>query len=343
MRSRLCRISIAVIILFDPFECQTKYMIIIIHGKDTYRSLRKLGEVRSAFCAKTNGEAICIDGETITKEALNHRLKTDGLFSRDKLIIIKDMIAEGGISKMNDLVPLMLKEKKHAHIVIFERDAIDMKQESAQALQAEASVNGKMYYPEFTPPTIAEVRERIKKAMQKAGKTIERDALEEVASAVTDSFALHGAINILTHLETNHITCDTLDWFSLGGISQSIFQLTDALAARQKQKALSILNRLLTRGSDPIYILSMLHRHLRIITKISSYIAGAPYARESEIARAIQEHAFAVKKALPSARGLSFPALISIYDHLLAADRQLKKSALPKETLLAQLVYRMSM
>ncbi len=317
----------------------------LLYGKDTSRSLQKLAEIRFDFTEKIRGEIIVFENETTHCDTLRRYLQTDGLFSSDKLIILKNVITDGGIQKLREFLPLIktsLATAPQIRVIFFERDILDTKHALIKELIAATVLEGEKYYPEHMPLNQKEVCYAIARELANAGKTIEPDALSILARAITDSFLLASELNKLLHAEARHITRDVLSELSPRDINDSIFQLTDAISEHRAHDALSILARLLERGSEPLYILAMLHRHARIITKINSCLDENPRARPEEIAGAIKEHPFAVKKALTFARQISRSAAIALYENLLETDRCIKKSAASKEALLARLVYKMS-
>ncbi|OGY72434.1 MAG: DNA polymerase III subunit delta [Candidatus Jacksonbacteria bacterium RIFCSPLOWO2_02_FULL_44_20] len=320
-------------------------MIMLLYGKDTSRSLQKLAEIRFDFTEKVRGEIVILENETTSCDTLRHHLQTDGLFSSDKLIIIKNVITDGGIQNLREFLPLIktsLITAPQIKVIFFERDVLDAKHALIKELIAATVLDGKEHYPEHAPLNQKEVCDAIARELANAGKTIEPDALSMLARAITDSFLLASELNKLLHAEARHITKDVLSELSPRDINDSIFQLTDAISGHRAHDALSMLARLLKRGSEPLYVLAMLHRHARIITKINSYLDENPRARPEEIAGAIKEHPFAVKKTLPSARQISKSATITLYENLLETDRCIKKSAASKEALLARLVCKMS-
>ena len=94
-------------------------------------------------------------------------------------------------------------------------------------------------------------------------------------------------------------------------IATDIFQTIEALALRNKKKALWLIHEHLEKGGSPLYLLSMINFQFRnlLIAKKTGRISGHPY--------------FA-KKTLWIAERFSFDELKAMYRSLLDADIQIK-------------------
>ena len=66
-------------------------MLILLHGADSFRSQKQLAQIIRAFKKKKNGAVIVIEADGFTVDAFGHHLATQGLFTADKLIILKDI------------------------------------------------------------------------------------------------------------------------------------------------------------------------------------------------------------------------------------------------------------
>lgn len=112
----------------------------------------------------------------------------------------------------------------------------------------------------------------------------------------------------------------------------SVFELTDAIASNQTEKALKIQKYLLDQGESEVGILAMITRHMRILlltqealqqrmngSALSSYVGVPPYF---------------VNQYVQRSREWPYEKLTKVYKKLLETDRNLKSSSISSENLL---------
>jgi DNA polymerase-3 subunit delta len=105
-----------------------------------------------------------------------------------------------------------------------------------------------------------------------------------------------------------------------------MWDLTDGLSQRNKRKAMRALYELRRGDANPFYLLTMIARQYRIIIKVKEAMAQGMH-NEYEIAKAVKESPYPVKKAMGQARAYSFPALEQAMEQMLEADMAMKTGA----------------
>lgn len=106
-----------------------------------------------------------------------------------------------------------------------------------------------------------------------------------------------------------------------------IWDLTDAVSQRNGQRAMRSLCHLRRNDASPFYLLTMMARQYRIIVKVKE--AAKHGGNEYDIAKAVKESAYPVKKALQQSRHYSIPELTGIMEMLLESDHAMKTGADP--------------
>jgi DNA polymerase III subunit delta len=106
---------------------------------------------------------------------------------------------------------------------------------------------------------------------------------------------------------------------------EDVFALTKALAEKNLDEAVKILQNQLTHGEDPIKILGAITWQFRMIWEVKSCQAQGIHS--GQIAKKIGAHPFAIEKALQYARKFSNQQLRCCYSELVQADRRLKTSS----------------
>lgn len=115
-----------------------------------------------------------------------------------------------------------------------------------------------------------------------------------------------------------------------------IFDLTDALAQRNRKQALNILHDLLADGEPPLKLISIITTQVRSLLLVKELAQKG--MRSAQIASTIGMSPFIVEKALRQVGHFSGAQLESAYRQLLATDAALKRSRLVPEMALDLLV-----
>lgn len=113
-------------------------------------------------------------------------------------------------------------------------------------------------------------------------------------------------------------------------VSQSrIFDLTDALARRDRSRALALLHELLANGEQPLGIVALTAAQTRALIQVKSLSERG--MRSPQIAQVAGMAPFVVEKSLPLARQFSFAQLEAAHRALLDTDIALKSSRMSPE------------
>jgi len=73
-----------------------------------------------------------------------------------------------------------------------------------------------------------------------------------------------------------------------------IFSLTDALSERNKEEAITLFNEMINNGENPLMILSMIKRQLRLLIQVKE-LKSKGY-KHKKIANILNEHPYPIKK-----------------------------------------------
>jgi len=119
----------------------------------------------------------------------------------------------------------------------------------------------------------------------------------------------------------------------------TIFELCDAVAAKQLQPSLLILNNLLQLGETPGLIITMLNRHFTRLLLVKELVEQR--LGEDKIAVAIKAHPFFVKGYLRQAKLYNIAQLKQSFVLLLETDELLKSSSQKDKLLLELLIVKL--
>jgi DNA polymerase III subunit delta len=103
-----------------------------------------------------------------------------------------------------------------------------------------------------------------------------------------------------------------------------VFDLTDALARRDRRKALALLHELLDAGESPLGIVALASHQTRSLLQVKALAERG--MRAAQIAQTAGMSPFVVEKSLPLARQFTFVQLEAAHHTLLEIDAALKLS-----------------
>ncbi len=323
-------------------------MIIHLTGADTYRSSRRLAELRAAFIAKHDPQAyntVTLDGTTTTTTEIQQALSATGFFAAKRFVVLDRYDpAVVSVTDLNKILQPVTKTTSDVIVVI--RDMLGAAAKSA----ARRRPAGKKTTPKKTIPSTVEFSDEkreefpqlsaaqavtwaIKEAQRLGGKIAAPAAERLVALCGDDPW--HRATELeklVLHAGGAPVTVADVEAFVHSDYSSDIFALTDALGQRQTARALELLHRELASGMSEFALVSTLASHIRNLWLVKQ--AHERGVAPSAIAAETVLHPFVVQKALAQAKLFSVATLSALHHNLLHIDHDLKTSPLDAETLL---------
>jgi len=102
----------------------------------------------------------------------------------------------------------------------------------------------------------------------------------------------------------------------------SVFDLVDCVGRRETGRALRLLHRLLDEGEQPLRLLAMLARQIRILIQLREIAEEESDPRE--MARRLKMHPFVVQKGLAQARNFELDQLEAAHERVVQTDWAIK-------------------
>lgn len=218
-------------------------------------------------------------------------------------------------------------------LVVIVDEALDANHSLVKA----ASQHGKVIHS--TLPRGAALVGWISKRAKGLGVSIAPDAASLLANFIGNQLRL--LANELDKLATyvgkgGTIKVDDVRKLSAQVQEARIFDLTDALAQRNRTQALDILHDLLADGEPPLRLISTITSQVRSLLLVKELSQKG--MRGQQIAATIGIAPFVAEKALRQVGKFSVAQLETAYRHLLETDAALKRSRLTPEMALDLLV-----
>lgn len=133
--------------------------------------------------------------------------------------------------------------------------------------------------------------------------------------------------------KNKEITAQVIDNLVFKDTELKVFDLTNALGVKDGNRALKILNDMITTGEPPIKILGLINANFRrmMFAKINK-------GSNADLAKALNVKEFAIAKAKESASFFSASQLKNIINLLLEADYNIKSGVMSQENVLYYVV-----
>ncbi|MBU2235925.1 DNA polymerase III subunit delta [Patescibacteria group bacterium] len=317
-------------------------MIIFIHGEDTFRSLRRVKQLKEAFIEKYNSSGfnvIQLEASETDLDEFQSDSFTGGLLEKKRLIIIKNLVSAGNIELVEGVFDLLSEKKfpKDNILIIWEgkieekgKPKIKGGSKSRKSLLAQLKKEREESFPLLSNSQLSKwIQDEIK---ERNGK-IEKRAVEELVAKVgADLWQMDSEIEkLVNYVNGQIITSKQIEEFVKSKYDENIFHLTDALGQKNKEQALRLVRDQLALGTEPLQLLSKFIWQFRNLVQVNELLQTSK--TQKEIADILKLHPFVVQKTAPQAKRFTQEELRFIYQKLVDIDFELKNSQTKPELL----------
>ncbi|NNG28210.1 MAG: DNA polymerase III subunit delta, partial [Ignavibacteriaceae bacterium] len=171
------------------------------------------------------------------------------------------------------------------------------------------------------------------------GKTLQKEDAQVLVDMVGENRSMLETQleKILLYLkDKNEITIESIQKASSLLKQFTIFDLQDAIAERDKPRAIEIAYNLLDSGFEPVYIVSMLTRYFTGLSKVAEL--KSKNMPDQAAARIVGTHPFYYRGYIKARTIFSDDKLIEVFRALLKADISIKTTNLDDKTLITILI-----
>ncbi len=327
-------------------------MLIFIYGQDNFRGKQKVKELKDKFLQEvdnTGSSLTYIDGKDTNIKDINNKVGASSLFSRKRMVVIENIFSNSSKETLEDLFDYFKNQEKTSNNIIlffspevkkikkkktFKTVLIDS-QDEEKPLTKKASLlfnflDKQKYTQEYPPLSDSELIEWITQNVWDKGGKITYQAARALVGLVSNNlWQLSNEINKLVHHQKSidKKSAPTIDIKEVqelvkANFDEDIFALTDALANKDKKKALRVLEEQYEAGSSDVYLLSMSIWQFKILLKIRQALdnGDTPYKIPSNLGL----HPFVVQKNINYVRKFNLDELKYFFNKLIEADYQMK-------------------
>lgn len=302
-------------------------MVYLLFGKAIFLIKEEQERIAADFAVKNSQANIeKFDAEedwslSSVKESLS---QGGGLFSSKKLILIRniDKASKQDQEELVELIKFSIPEESD-NLVVFTAEKPAKKDKIFRIIFSKAKT---VEFKELQGDALR--RWIVKKIADLSdGKMkIETQAVSQLEMMYgKDLWQLGNAVMALVNFsgDKDEISKSDVNEICRGKVDVKIFDFVDAIGARNKKRAIELLNSLLTQGENGFYILSMILFQLRNLVKVHSIVKNGP-TNGTIVAKKLSIHPFVAQKTLGQLNNFSSESLKSVYQQIADIDYQAK-------------------
>jgi DNA polymerase-3 subunit delta len=283
-----------------------------------------------------------LDGRTLTLAELQHACDSVPFLSDRRLVIVHGLLArlsprrkgKGPASStpkqpgwkrsyLDGLAAYLPDLPSSARLVFVEAVPLPASHPILKLAKSQGSARG-AHIKSYTLPKPGQLPGWIHRCARDKGGALSTEATAMLAALVgPDLRLLDSEIEkLLLYAEGRQVTTRDVSLLVSRASETKIFDLVDCIGLRETDKALRLLRRMLAERVEPMYLLAMLARQVRILMQVKEL--GARDLTEPEIAKKLALHPFVVKKGLAQSRRFSLEQLETAHQRLIDADLAIK-------------------
>jgi len=276
-------------------------MIILLHGKDTYRIREKVKDLVDSH-SKKNKLGLTYLNSKSSFEELKEEMFFVSMFKEKKLIVFSDLFSN--LKVKEDVLNNINKLKDSDNILLLvENVDISEKEKLFGCIDK---------VQKFDLLSGAKLKEWINKKVISLEGKINNDAIDVLVDFVGgDLWRMENELLKLVNYSQEISSRNVLDMVRSKN-EINIFETLDAISFKNKKKAIDLLRKHIEKGDAPIFILAMIASQIRNIISV----------KNGEIIK--QMHPFVYRKSSSQAKNFTMEDLKRIYNRIVELDFEIK-------------------
>lgn len=302
-------------------------MIFFLYGDDTFRSRAKKRELLEGFKSKrdpTGMNVVVLDAAKDKEERVFEELVAAPFLAEKRMLVIENLLTNKKTKLQKSFLEILEAKKvpETTILVLWEEGKIF----KGDAGKLFANLKEEKYAQEFTPVTGRELGKWIVAEVAMRGAQIDAIAVDFIVQhAEDDSWYIHSLLGqLIAYASGEVILVEHAKVFLKESVDDNIFNLVDALVAKNSKKVFQMIEEQYRKGEDAQFIFAMIMRQFKILLQMSDMNARGMRERDDVVARQLGLHPFVVKKSQPLVQKYSFGQLKNIYRELLEIDMKTK-------------------
>jgi len=326
-------------------------MIIFLYGPDTFRSRRKLKQLKEKFIREIDKSALNIeilDGQTLETADFEKAISTPAFLAKKRMVIIENLISKNkGQKVQKEILEKLAKNNLEDTIIIFwEGELTESKSKRTKTAARRSNLlfnrlKKEKYAQEFQLLGNAETYNFAKNEINSRQAKIDSQALRLLVDLTgNDLWQLNSEVDkLVSFCKNKTITTADVEKMVKSKLDDDIFKLTDALGQKNKKAALKLISDQLKSGTSPTELLAKITWQFKNLLLVKNfYEENGPGYPGTRLGFQLGLHPFVIKKTASQIKNYDIDNLKKTYNRLLKIDWQIKTSQIEPEVLFDLLV-----
>lgn len=292
----------------------------------------------------TEDSVVSFDLEETPLQTLIEEAETTSLFGEARLIVGKNATlvttakSKGNVHHDDKSLISYLENPLPTNtvVLIVHTDVLDKRKKVTKALEQHACTL------QFQPLKGKELEGWVQHHLKQWKVTIEEDALRQLIELVGSSLWLlhHECEKLSTYAgQAGVITLSMINELVPRTIEDDVFKLTNYLMNQKGDEALCLWHDLLTLSQEPLRILALITRQIRLTLQVK--VLADTYHSDKEIASLLKVHPYPVKLARSQGLHFSEKELRSHLQLAVQAEEQIKTGLVDKRIAVERILLQM--
>lgn len=253
-------------------------MILFLYGPNTYASRRELGRIMQKYVEKSGGDFGLerFDGESVLPNQIAPALTASPFLSSSRLVVLQY------ISRNKPAAEAALKVLDHVPettVAVFYEAEVDQRTVFFKTLKQKARP---VFFDSLSSAQLAVFTQKL---VNQEGGSIDRAAVTELIERVgDDQWRLEQEImKLVSH--SPEVTAAKVRLLVAPSLQEGVFDLVDAIAARNSKRALEVFHALISERTNELYILTMIIWQLRnlLLAKTAGPISPGELSKQAKM------------------------------------------------------------
>ncbi|MBN2100938.1 DNA polymerase III subunit delta [Candidatus Dojkabacteria bacterium] len=294
-------------------------MLKLLHGKNSFLSLQEaqnlISKIKDRNTQKNEDfEVRIIDASEKDADYIINEIETPDLLSRNKIILLKRYTQNSESDKLQDfLIELSSRDQDNIDLIIWEDQKL---RSNSKIVGAYKKIDAVFESPDLNKRTFLRWA---KEYLSKNEIVIDNRATHLLSERVNyDPERLTRETSKLKLLGKGAITEEDIEKICPDTLEHDIWEMINFINNNETKEAGKSLKKIVRQGIDPIFILLMLARNMRII--LLTKVLTERGLSTSEIARKIKVPPFTINQIKNISRQTSYTKIKKIYEKICNID-----------------------
>lgn len=303
-------------------------MILFVYGKDTFRSRLQVHKMIEKFKIDRDPQClniVVINALNATPCSILTEIRSAPFLAEKRMVVIERFLESEHTNLQKDILDRIKNNGFSDDTVILFWEEID-KPKNKEAKALFDLLSKQQFVQHFDILLEKELGVWINSRVLEIGGSISSSAITYLIQNIgSDMWRLNSVLEQLASYSFGkEIEVKDVILFVTKKIDDNIFNLIDAIVARNSKQVFAMIQEQYRNGKDASYILAMLIRQFKILLQLRDLYDRDELSNSATVAKQLALHPFVIKKSLPTVRRYAMDNLQRAYAELLDIDTQTK-------------------